>query len=322
MTAKDQKRQITEVAVLVANPPDHGISTQTRFKEGPAETKKWPDWPAAAYNACIDATKAGMDSFDVAFTLEGGEIHWMTLDVPADPFGAGKFGGSLMSQVEHRLEQRGFDCNYNSNGLWVIHRPDPSNGYSTRGYFDALTTIRLATGDASTVDEAIKRFQASRNGGSSMTRYLQMQGTKGGSAMGKKDAAEEAAKKQVTTKALDGTEVPVSPKQQEILEAIKKRSASGSPVGSDDERLDDPSSIAAMKLATGEHPVVVRAKFGSRWHYFAKQADADKATSAAEKAAADTKKASSKKASKESADSGSTEAGKKKKGPLKKPSEK
>lgn len=231
-----------------------------------------------------------------------------------------------MLQVEKLLGRKGFECDYSGLGVWIIHRPDPAEGYAKRGYFNAAQTIKLATGNAGLVEEAISAFWANHLETAEYARYLTLRGERRGMAT-KKEKAEETAKKQITTKAIDGTEVQISPKQEEMLGQIKERSAGGSPIGSDDERLDDPSSIAAMKLATGEHPVVLRGKFGTRWHYFAKQADLDKATKAAEAAAEAAKKAKPAKAEKadKSETSGSaennTQAAKGKK-PLKKPSEK
>lgn len=320
-----EKRQVAEVIVTVNAPPDKGLILEVRYKTGDPDVKKYGNWDETSYNACLHATRADMDSFEMAFVLSPDETCWMEVGVPPNFMTKGdRIKGKLMLQVERQLRRKGFECNYSSNGLWCIHRPDPSGGYAHRGYFDASQTIRFATGDTSLIDEAVSHYWQSHLDSSPYGKYLNM--ARGGSMATKKaDAAEEAAKKQDTTKALDGTEVALSPKQREMFDEIKERSASGSPVGSDDERLDDPSSIAAMKLATGEHPVVLREKFGARWHYFSTQKDLDKAVKVAEEAAAAAKKSSSKKSG--TADGGGSEeppagSGKKKGGPLKKPSEK
>jgi hypothetical protein len=317
----DKKRKVAEVIVTVGNPPDKAITLEVRYDEGHPDRLKFGNWEETAYNACLHATRADMDSFELVFVMSPDESCWINVDVPPDLMKGGRVKGPVLLQVEKQLSRRGFECNYSSNGLWCIHRPDPQGGYAHRGYFDAAKLIRLATGDPGLVDEAVHGYWASRTETSSYGRYLNLRGGN----MAKKaaaDAAEEKVKEQVTVKALDGTSVAVSPKQKEIYDQIVARSASGSPVGSDEERLDDPSSIAAMKLATTVGPAVVRHKFGARWHYFAKQTDLDKAVAAAEKAA-EAEKASKKKAapaaSTEEAAAGS---GKKKGGPLKKPSEK
>jgi hypothetical protein len=317
-----EKRQVAEVIVTVGQPPDKGLVLEVRYKTGNPDVKKFGNWDETAYNACLHATRADMESFELAFILSPDETCWTEVDIPPDFMSKGiRVKGPIMLQVEKQLKRKGFECSYSSSGLWLIHRPDPSGAYSDRGYFDAVQTIRLATGDSSVVDEAVRSYWNRHLEKSSTGRYLTM--SRGGSMATKKaDAAEEAAKKQVTVKALDGTEVPVSPKQKEMYDEIVERSASGSPVGSDDERLDDPSSIAAMKLATGEHPVVVRAKFGARWHYFGKQKDADAAVKKAEDAAAEAKKSSKKSAPAGGGEEAPTGSGKKKGGPLKKPSEK
>lgn len=321
-----EKLPVTEVIVTVAvtgandRPLEAGFSAQHHVQvqskdfnlelrhgdAGEPTVQKWPDWAATAYQACLRATGADLDSFELRFVLGGEEDHWVTAMVPSDFMkGGGRMGGGPMLQVERRLERMGFESHSTSN-MWTVHRPDPREAYAKRGHFDAAQTIRLASSDADVVDEAIKNFWGSHVRTSTYAGYLTLRGERRGMTKNK-DAAEEAAKKQVTTKALDGTEVPLSPKQQEMLEAIKERSAGGSPIGSDEERLDDPSSIAAMKLATGEHPVVVRYKPGKRWLYFSKQADLDKHQKATEKAVADEKaaKAATKKpAAKEAAEDG------------------
>lgn len=332
------QRQITEVIVTVVvtgsdDRPAHAgyakdklpkvqdkdFLVETRFGTGDPEVKKYADWPTAAYHCCLTACRADQETFEILFQFEPGEEHRIMAYVPAKFLSGEHIGGGPMLQVEKQLDRRGFEADHNSGGMWNVHRPDPRDGYSRRGYFDAAQTIRLASGDAELVDEAIKTYWAAHVQTSQYARYLTMRGER--RVAKKTEAAEETAKKQTTVKALDGTEVPVSPKQEEVLEQIRTRSASGSPLGSDDERLSDPDSIAAMKLATGEHPVVVRGKFGTRWHYFGKQVDLDKAVAAAEKAAEAEKasKASAKKPAKEAA-SGETAA--KGGGRLKKPSEK
>lgn len=349
MTQEPKKLPVTEVVLTVhvtgANdrPLEAGFSQQhhvlvqekdfeMEIRHGdehkPTE-RKYGDWAGAAYQACIEAARADLDTFEIRFVMKGGEEHWVTAEIPPDFSKGGRIGGVPMHQVEYRFERRGFECFRSGKGMWVVHRPDPRDAYAKRGYFDAAQTIRLASSDVELVDEVIKNYWTSHVSTSQYARYLTLRGERRGMAKDKKDVAEEAARKQTMVKALDGTEVGISPKQEEMLGQIKERSASGSPVGSDDERLDDPSSIAAMKLATGEHPVVVRAKFGTRWHYFAKQTDADKAVAAAEKAAADEKasKAASKKPAKADSEesTGSTKGTKPSAGSggkLKKPSEK
>lgn len=299
------------------------VPMEIRYKEGLSAVTKWHDWATATYQACLIATKAELDSFEVAFDLGAEENHRITVFVPASFSKGDRIGGSPMIQVENQLKRKGFDCDSSGSAIWVLHRPDPRDGYSKRGYFDAAQVIRLAAVDGDTVDETIKMFWSGHLQTSSYARYLSMRGERRGMATKKAAAADEAVKKQITVKALDGTEVNVSPKQQEMLGLIKERSASGSPVGSDEERLDDPSSIAVMKLATGEHPVVLRSKFGSRWHYFAAQCHVDKAVKAAEDEVEAARKAKAAKKptakNKEESETAPAKGGKK---PLKKPSEK
>lgn len=349
MPQEKQKLPTTEVVVTVhvsgANdrPLEAGFSQQhhvhvqekefemeIRHGEGHEPTEhKYADWSGTAYQACLVATQADLDTFEIRFAMKGGEEHWVTAQIPLDFLRGGRIGGNPMHQVEYRFERMGFECFRSGMGMWVVHRPDPREAYARRGYFDAAQTIRLASSDAELVDEVIKNYWTSHSQTSQYARYLTLRGERRGT-MAKKtaEAAEEAARKQTMVKALDGTEVPISPKQEAMLEQIKERSAGGSPVGSDEERLDDPSSIAAMKLATGEHPVVVRAKFGTRWHYFAKQADADKAVkkaeddAAAEKAAKAAKKPAKADGEGEAASSGKGKPAPASGGKLKKPSEK
>jgi hypothetical protein len=245
-----EKRQVAEVIVTVGQPPDKGLVLEVRYKAGDPDVKRFGSWDETAYNACMHATRAEMESFELAFVLSPDETCWTEVDVPPDFMSKGvRVKGPVMFQIEKQLKRKGFECSYSSSGLWLIHRPDPSGAYSDRGYFDAVQTIRLATGDSSVVDEAVRSYWNRHLEKSSTGRYLTL--TRGGSMATKKEAAEDAAKKQVTVKALDGTDVPVSPKQKEMYDEIVQRSASGTPVGSDEERLDDPSSIAAMKLAAG-----------------------------------------------------------------------
>ncbi len=318
---QEKKLPVTEVVVTVVvtgandRPLEAGFSAQhhvqvqakdfdmeIRHGDGNDPTRqKWADWSSVAYQACLMAASADLDAFEIRFMLSRDEEHWVEVMIPSDFMKGGRIGGGPMLQVERRLERMGFEC-FGTSSMWTVHRPDPREGYARRGYFDAAQTIRLASSDTGLVDQTIRTFWGQHQQTSQYARYLTLRGERRGTmAKEAKEKAEEKASKQITTKALDGTEVPISPKQQEMLEAIKERSASGSPVGSDKEgadypylegdtgRLDDPSSIACMKLATGEHPVVLRSKFGTRWHYFSKQADMDKAVKAAEKAAEDAK---------------------------------
>lgn len=302
---------------------DENIIVEFRYGDSKPTVKDYLDWPTAAYYACLACSKAGLDTFELLLVLDPEEEHRIQVYVPANFLSKGeKISGPLMLQVERQLERRGFEANHGAKGMWTIHRPDPRDGYAKRGYFDAAQTIRLAASNSDLIDEAIRTYWARRLTESPTARYLNLKGDR--RMVTKKEGTEEApAKKQTTAKAIDGTDVGISPKQEEMLEKIREQSASNNPVGSDDERLDDPSSIAAMKLATGEHPIVFRGKFGTRWHYFAKQKDLDTAIAAAEKVAQTEKdaKAAKKKPAKEEA-AADAQASKRKGGPLKKPSEK
>lgn len=310
------------VKLILGQPPDKGLSLCVGYDNEQTDSNGYGTrWEEAAHSACLNAIRGELDQFSMEFETGDDPRPSLNVDIPPNYMkGENRIRGYPMLVVEKRLRDMRFECRGVGKGLWLIHRPDPSKSYSPRGYFDATTTIRLATGDASAVDEAIHQFSASRAATSPTNRYLNL-----GGSMAKKDDAEKAdkeVKEKLTVKDLDGDQVEVSPKQKELYDAIKERSATDSPVGSDDERLDDPSSIAAMKLAT-EKKAVVRYKPGKRWLYFANEKDMSKHQAATEKAAAEAA-ASKKKSSAAAAgsDSEAAAAGKKKSGPIPKPGKK
>jgi hypothetical protein len=315
-----ESKKAKAITVTVTNPPDRGISLDVYPESGAPESWKFGDrWEDAAKDACLHAVRSDMTRFCLAFDIGEEDVPPIWVEVPPNFMKGDRIRGYPMLQVERLLDRRGFVCSQVSKGLWLVHRPDPRKGYSRRGYFDSVTTIRLATGDAGRVDEAIADFAASRTS-SPTNRYLAM----GGSMATKKsdaDKAEEQVKEKLTVRNLEGEDVEVSPKQKELYDAIKARSASDAPVGSDEERLDDPSSIAAMKLAT-EKKAVLRYKPGKRWLYFATQKDLDKHQAAAEKAAAAAapkKRTAASAGGEGGSDSDAAAQGKTKSGPIPKP---
>jgi hypothetical protein len=340
---KNKEPSLKEVVVTVLVTGASGLPTETgynkqalpsvqakdfevelRFGDDAEPSSHWyGDWAATTYQACLHAAKAELDTIGVRFKLGEDESHWVHVYLPAN-FPNERINGSPMLQVERNLEKMGFEVFSGAVGMWTVHRPDPRDAYSRRGYFDAAQTIRLATSPPEQVAATIRKYWEANLDTSQYLKYLSLKGDRGTMA-NKKDKAEEASSKQVMAKAIDGTEVALSPKQQEVLGLIKERSGTEAPYGSDPERLSDPESIAAMKLATGEHPVVVRSKFGPRWWYFAKQGDMDRAVKAAEKSAAEAKAATKKPAAEKPAQAAKQAAagnGSKRSGPLKKPSEK
>jgi hypothetical protein len=320
--------QVTSVDIRVEKIPDGDCSMVMSYDKKKPIEKKYESWAEASRQAAAIAHRTGLDSISVLFHLPDG-VRKFEVEVPN--VDKGERIGPAIVVVERRLERLGFECNYITGGKWVIHRPDPAGGYNRRGYFSAAEMVTLGASDSEGVDEAISQSSSGSNP-RSMDKYMRLnRGDSMAAKAGKasKKAADKPAKEVVTVK-VDGKEVSLSPKQAEVYEQIKSRSNSGSPLGSDDERLSDPDSIAAMKLAT-ELGVVQRTKVGSRWHYFATKGDMDKAIKAHEKEAADAAaiKAASKRPAKteapkaKSAAAGAaTASGKKKSGPLKKPSEK
>lgn len=319
-----EKAQITRVEIVVGNSPDKESTMIMSYDKKKPVQKLYDTWAEASKQASAIAFNAGLDSVDVVFRLQSREYRFMESTPNVNK---GERLSPAIVVVEHRLERLGFECQYVTGGQWVIHRPDPVGGYSRRGYFSAAQIVELGASDSDAVDEAIKAY--SSNSTTNMSRYIR---TVKGDTMAKAAKATKAAKaekpaKEVVTVKVDGEEYALSPKQSEVWEQIKERSGTDEPLGSDDERLSDPDSIAAMKLAT-EIGCAQRAKFGNRWWYFANEKDMNARVKAYEKEAEEAAeiKTAAKKPSKvtESPKSAAATKGtaKKVKAPLKKPSEK
>jgi len=320
-----EKAQITKVEIMVGNSPDKDCTMVMSYDKKKPVQKLYDTWTEASKQASAIAFNAGLDSVDVVFRLQSREYRFMESTPNVNK---GERLSPAIVVVEHRLERLGFECQYVTGGQWVIHRPDPAGGYSRRGYFSAAQIVELGASDSDAVDEAIKAY--SSNSPTNMTKYIRMNNK--GDSMAKAAKATKAAKaekpaKEVVTVKVDGEEVALSPKQAEVWEQIKERSGTNEPLGSDDERLSDPDSIAAMKLAT-EIGCAVREKFGNRWWYFANEKDMNARVKAYEKEAEEAAeiKTAAKKPSKVTESPKSAAAtkgtGKKKAGQLKKPSEK
>lgn len=319
MTKKQEEEpKVVGIAVEVTSLPDGPCNVEVRYDRGEPGTTAYDLWRPAIYAAYVTAHKNELVEIELVFT---GTQHSLYMSVPEE---ASELTSKPMNEVERQIARKGFETGYLSGGKWKVHQPDAAVGtpdcvYRPRGYFTQEQMIALATSTHETIVEEIQ--VSSEANGSSTRRYLHMRGARN---MAKKTEVEETKKVRATAKSLNGVEVEISPKQEEMLELIRKRSASGNPVGSDPERLDDPSSIAAMKLATNE--VVTRGKFGTRWWYFANAKDLAAAVAAAEKAAEEEAAAKKKPAkaapAKAAAGSAAAASGKKVAGRLKKPSEK
>lgn len=326
--AKEKDRKVTGVSVTVTFLPQTGVNAGTvgvindtaeagpctmmvAYDSGAPDVKQFDTWAAAADWAQKVAWGNALDDIELRLVLS--EDETVTVDARTPDERNSEHLGSIMTEVEKRLSRKGFEAN-GIKRVWCVHRPDPSGSYSMRGYFGAVDTIRLAGLGVGKIDELIRQ---SHEDVSSRSKYAPYKQATGGTRMATKKKAEEAKEKDIIK--VHGKEIELSPKMREVYDTIVKRSGTGKPLGSDDARLSDPDSIAAMKLA--REGAVIREKFGTRWHYFENEKDMKAAVAVAEKAAADSKgskKATGKAASKAPA----KKSGKKKEGQLKKPSEK
>jgi len=327
---KQKDREVTGVSVTVTFLPETGFDAgtagvindtaeegpcvmQVEYRSGKPDVKQFEDWASAADWAQKVAWGNALDEITLNLVLSQDEIVQFDARTPDQK--NNERLGSVMREVERRLSRRGFHAN-GIKRVWCVHRPDPSGSYTTRGYFGAADTIRLAgIHNPKVIDQRVEASGADIAGRSKYTSYKQA--ATGGNSMATKKKADEAKEKDIIK--VKGKDIELSPKMREVYDTIVKRSGTGKPLGSDDARLSDPDSIAAMKLA--REGAVVREKFGTRWHYFENEADMKKAVAVAEKAAGEDKKGSKKAASKAPAKKAAS-SGKKREGPIKKPSEK
>lgn len=320
----EKKPTLTEVQVAVGIPWERTdpVDVVKRFSDADDDIGTYDDWACGAAWALKLADSADLGTVTILF-VHGGDITEVQAYVP-DLSKGERLAVDPVVELEFHFNRKGYDTQGIGRGMYVVERPDSSLVTDKkRGYFDVPGLLALATKSSSEIDMALRASFQQHLKTSKYASFITIPTRGGGSRM----AESKEKKAQVTAKGRDGQDVVISPKQQEVLAAIKAAPTSA-PYGSGETRLPDPESIAAMKLATAG--VVHRAKIGTRWHYFAKEGDAKKAEQAQEKAAQaaaaeKNKKAeerASKAASKSAPAASKAPAGKAKSGPLKKPSEK
>ena len=306
---------VTGVRIKVGKVPDKDCSMVMSYEKKAPITKKFDEWAEAARQAGTIAHRACLDAVEVVFHTSTGD---RTFEVDTPNTDKGERLAPALVVVERILERRCYEVQYISKGIWILHRPDPAGSYAIRGYFSAEELIILAAERPEVIDGAI--VSSSSQHVSSMRPYMTL--SRGDNMATKKAGKAAETKKESLTIKNGGKEFAVSPTQAEVFEDIKKRSGTGKPLGSDEERLTDPQSIAAMKLNV--MGAVQRHKFGTRFHYFANEADMAKAVKAYEKEAEEAAaiKAASKRPAKDKEEGKPAKKSSAKKGVLKKPSEK
>lgn len=323
MAKKDA--DVRSVRVTVAIPWDRaaGCTLTKEMVSGKPDVGKYDSWRAAADRAVTVADQQGLEDVVLELVHEG-TAYEVRAVVKYDQSGNPRpFAVDPMVEAEKYLNRRGYETQSIGSGMYTVEKPDAVGGtHRKKGYLSTGQFLGLSGMADHDIDAVLNSSWRGEMKKSTMARYLLTPTVRGGS-MAKK-TEEKAAKP--TAKGTGGKDVELSPKMAEVLEAIQKGEKAGKPLGSGSDRLDDPTSIAAMKLA--RDGVAHRVKSGTRFrfHYYASKGAADKAQAQAEKdAAAAAKKpakAPSKSAAKSNGKPNEESAGKKKSGPLKKPSEK